>query len=310
MWQSRFTMFQNNLKSMRFINLPVLLIALSVSCFGQSPVKQTNVTGNIYRYAGFPTKYSDSRNVDVWLPPGYAKNAKKRCAVLYMHDGQNLFNPPESYSGVDWGVDETMTRLIVENKIRETIVVAIWNTPKRTLEFMPQKAFKMTIKPLKTRLSAPISTDSGSDDYLRFIVRELKPFIDRTYRTKPDRSNTFVMGSSMGALMSLYAISEYPDIFGGAACLSTHFPLGNGAMLDYMAAHLPSPKRHKIYFDFGTETLDAEYAPYQAKADAIMQKKGYKKGRDWNTLKFPGEDHSETSWRKRVNIPLEFLLKK
>lgn len=296
---------------MRFINLSVLLIVCAVSSFAQTPVKQKNVTGDVHRYADFPTKYSDARNIDVWLPPGYAANAKKRYAVLYMHDGQNLFNPLESFRGIEWGVDETMTRLIKENKVRETIVVAIWNTQKRTLEFMPQKAFKPpTISPQLKNPPPQISTDSGSDAYLRFIVRELKPFIDSTYRTESDRDNTFVMGSSMGALMALYAISEYPDVFGGAGCLSTQFPLGRGAMLDYMAAHLPSPEHHKIYFDFGTETLDAEYAPFQAKADAIMQKNGYRKGRNWNTLKFPGADHSETSWSKRVQIPLEFLLKK
>ena len=114
----------------------------------------------------------------------------------------------------------------------------------------------------------------------------------------------------MGGLISLYAISEYPNIFGGAGCVSTHFPLGEGVMLGYMKKFLPNPKTHKIYFDYGTETLDATYEPFQKKADAIMKKKGYKQDKNWITRKFEGEEHSEKSWRKRVNIPLEFLLRK
>ena len=114
----------------------------------------------------------------------------------------------------------------------------------------------------------------------------------------------------MGGLMSLYAISQYPEIFGGAACLSTHFPLGDGVMIEYMKTNLPAPKTHKIYFDYGTETLDAEYEPFQKQADALMKKKKYKSGVNWMTKKFSGEEHSEKSWRKRVDIPLVFLLGK
>ena len=116
------------------------------------------------------------------------------------------------------------------------------------------------------------------------------------------------MGSSMGGLMSLYAIGEYPDIFGGAGCLSTHYPLGSGVMLEYMKKYLPSPKNHKIYFDYGTKGLDAQYEPYQTKADELMRKKRYKQGKNWITRKFVSDDHSEKSWRKRVDIPLTFFL--
>ena len=161
------------------------------------------------------------------------------------------------------------------------------------------------------RKSEDINKNSAeSDKYLKFIVTELKPFIDSTYRTKTDRENTFIMGSSMGALMSLYAIGEYPEIFGAAACLSPQYPLGEGVILNYMEKYLPSPKKHKIYFDYGTKGLDAKYEPYQTKADALMKKRGYKKGKNWMTRKFVGDDHSEKSWGGRVEIPLIFLLGK
>lgn len=298
---------------MRFVSslFSLVIVFVSISA-AQTPIKLTNVTGDVFRYANFPTKFTDPRNVDVWLPPGYESNKNQRYSVLYMHDGQNLFSSRDAFSdGIEWGVDETMMRLTNANRIRPTIVVAIWSTPKRTLEFMPQKAFDKGITYTKSRRrQAAVYTNSGSDDYLRFIVKELKPFIDKKYRTYSDLEYTFIMGSSMGGLMSLYAISEYPKVFGGAGCISTQFALAKGVMLRYMEKRLPVPKNHKIYFDYGTKTLDKDNEPYQIRADQIMKRKGYKEGSGWTTRKFPGEEHSEKSWRKRIDIPLMFLLGK
>jgi enterochelin esterase-like enzyme len=112
----------------------------------------------------------------------------------------------------------------------------------------------------------------------------------------------------MGALISAYAMAEYPETFGGAACISTHWPAGDGAVIDYLAKHLPAPGAHKFYFDYGTETLDASYEPFQQRMDAVMKSAGYTEGRDWVTQKFPGAEHSEKSWRQRVEVPLQFLL--
>ena len=168
------------------------------------------VTGNLKRHERFTSKYVDPRNVDVWLPPSYEENKSKRFPVIYMHDGQNLFDPKLSFIGVDWGIDETMTRLIRERKVREAIVVGVWNTPKRVLEYLPQKALvnSTTLKDIPAlRLNQIVS-----DNYLKFLVTELKPFIDSTYRTRADRKDTFIMGSSAGALISIYAITEYPNV--------------------------------------------------------------------------------------------------
>lgn len=296
---------------MRFVFFYVCLLALPAAVFSQIPqqISGANITGKLLRYVDFPTKISLSRNVDVWLPPGYDQNTKKRYAVLYMHDGQNLFDPKESPSGVEWGVDETLTRLIAEKKVRETIVVGIWNTPYRVTEYAPQKAADLvTRKNIKS--SALIKSPEGeSDKYLRFITSELKPFVDKHFRTKKDRKDTFIMGSSMGGLMSLYAVAEYPGVFGGAGCVSTHFPLGGGVMLEYMRRFLPTAKTHRIYFDYGTESLDADYEKYQLQADEIMKSKGYEKDVNWTTRKFDGADHTEKSWAKRIDQPLVFLLR-
>ena len=147
-----------------------------------------------------------------------------------------------------------------------------------------------------------------SDDYLRFLVGEVKPFVDAHSCTLPEQAHTFVMGSSMGGLISLYALGEYPGVFAGAGCLSTHWPAGDGLMIDYLRRALPPPGAHRFYFDYGTETLDAGYEPYQLQADQVMRAAGYRHGQDWITRKFPGAEHSERAWRQRVHLPLLFLL--
>ena len=103
------------------------------------PVTGPGVTGTVVRYAGMPSSHVAPRNVDVWLPPSYGKDPARRYPVLYMHDGQNLFDPATSYGNVDWAVDEAMTDLIAKGAVREAIVVGVWNTSKRRDEYMPQR---------------------------------------------------------------------------------------------------------------------------------------------------------------------------
>ena len=150
--------------------------------------------------------------------------------------------------------------------------------------------------------------DITSDKYLRFLVDELKPYVDQNYRTKSDQSNTFIMGSSMGGMISAYAISEYPEIFGGAACLSTHWTLGGNSVTSWYENHWPQAGNHRIYFDRGTESYDSTYGPGQAHMDSIMEKNGFIRDKDWKSLVFEGESHTMSAWQKRLHIPLEFLL--
>jgi enterochelin esterase-like enzyme len=157
-----------------------------------------------------------------------------------------------------------------------------------------------------------------SDKYLKFLVSELKPYIDGHYKVTSTPDATFVMGSSMGGLISMYAIAEYSNVFGGAACLSTHWP-GNSrdghdnpvpaAFFNYVEQYFPAPGKNKIYFDHGTETLDASYAPRQLKVDELLRKKGYDAS-NWLTRTFKGAEHSELAWSARLDIPLQFLLAK
>ncbi|HRY16426.1 MAG TPA: alpha/beta hydrolase-fold protein, partial [Candidatus Competibacteraceae bacterium] len=189
------------------------------------------------------------------------------------------------------------------------IIVGVWNSPLRLQEYMPQKP--LTTSGAQHILSQFVEQAGGaplSDGYLRFLAEELKPFIDAHYPTLPDAAHTLVMGSSMGGLISLYALIEYPEVFGGAGCLSTHWPRGEAALVDALGAALPLPGQHRLYFDYGTETLDADYEPWQRRMDEWLRNAGYQEGQDWLTRKFPGAEHSERAWRVRVDLPLRFLL--
>ncbi|SMP16752.1 alpha/beta hydrolase [Chryseobacterium profundimaris] len=282
------------------------------------------VSGRIERTADFKSQYVTPRNIDVWLPENYSDSRKY--AVLYMHDGKMLYDPETTWNKQSWNVDDVISQLIRNGKIQNTIVVGIWNDSKlRHFDYFPQKPFETLTAAEKDTVRSQLKKagrsdqvfSPNSDNYLKFLVKELKPFIDRKYSTYKNREHTLIAGSSMGGLISMYAICEYPEVFGGAACLSTHWPgtftLDNNpfpeSVLKYLSENLPNPKNHTIYFDCGDQTLDALYPDIQKKADQIMVKAGFTDA-NWKTLYFPGENHSEEAWNKRLAIPLEFLLKK
>jgi enterochelin esterase-like enzyme len=280
--------------------------------------------GRIVDLGELRSMHTDPRRAVVWLPSTYRPGGPRH-AVLYMHDGQNLFDKKTAGYGMEWQVDETLGRLIRENKVRPTIVVGIWSTPKRLREYVPSKAFANLPPKYMKQVRGLYEGDPLSDGYLKFIVDDLKPTIDKRFRVKTDRANTVIMGSSMGALISLYAIDEYPQVFGSAGMVSTHWPLlmpadggksvsdeeyaaVSGAFERYLAPALPDPRTHRLYFDHGTETLDAVYARYQKRVDAIVAKRGYRQGTNWISRNFPGQAHNEKSWASRFEIPLRFLL--
>jgi predicted alpha/beta superfamily hydrolase len=301
--------------------LPFLFLTLVNLAHAQLPKV---AAGSIKRIENFASHYVNARNIDVWLPEDY--NDNKKYAVLYMQDGQGLYDADITWNHQSWEVDDVITKLVREHKIKDVIVVGIWNGQSlRHSEYFPQKPFENLTTIEKDTINAQLQRASRSkgafqpisDNYLKFLVTELKPFIDKNYSTYTDKANTFIAGSSMGALISMYAICEYPNIFGGAACLSTHWPgsftVDNNpvpnAFLNYMRDNLPNPKHHKIYFDYGDQTLDALYPPLQHNVDIVMKNKGYSK-KNWMTQFFPGDNHSELSWNKRLDIPIVFLLSK
>lgn len=302
----------------------VFFLTLIIASLGFAQIAMPKVlSGKVDRIENFKSEYVTARNVDIWLPGGYTDD--KEYAVLYMHDGQMLFDAETTWNKQAWNVDDIASELMKAGKVRDFIVVGIWNGGStRHPDYFPQEPYESLndeqLEQLYTQfkgdeLKAAQNFKPNSDDYLKFLVEELKPYIDRNYDVLTDRENTFIAGSSMGGLISMYAICEYPDVFGGAACLSTHWPgtfsLKNNpipnAFYEYMEENLPDPETHKIYFDYGDQTLDAMYPELQQQVDKVMQKNGYD-SESWITKFFPGENHSEIAWEKRFHIPLEFFL--
>jgi predicted alpha/beta superfamily hydrolase len=282
----------------------------------------TVISGTIERIEQFKSKYIAPLNVDIWLPESY--NSKTKYSVLYMHDGQMLFDASTTWNHQSWDIDDVASALMKQGKVTPFIVVGIWSEGStRHATYFPQKPYESLSNEQLVEISAQLkktgqSKDNykpNSDNYLRFLVKELKPIINKKYSVYKDKRHTFIAGSSMGGLISMYAVCEYPQVFGGAACMSTHWPgtfavEGNPipeAFVNYMRNHLPNPKNHRFYFDYGDQTLDALYAPLQKNVDEVLKSRGFTT-KNAKTMFFPGKDHSEKSWNERLDMPLLFLL--
>ena len=293
--------------------LAVLVIILIVIWIKRPDHTDPSVTrGTVECFHDFPSENVPPRNVYVWLPEGY--EAGEPCAVIYMHDAQMLFDASITWNLQEWAVDETAGQLIAEGRIPRCIVVAINNSDNRLNEYFPEK----TLQYLGDRQNSLISKTTLGDDYLRFVVQELKPFVEERYHPLTDREHTFMIGSSMGGLISLYALCEYPDVFGGVACLSSHLsmaflPVGNGserlagAFADYVSDNLPEANSSRVYMDHGKKGFDAAYVHYQPSIDSIFRQQGWDDAH-YRSLVFEGHDHSENSWAKRLPETLIFLL--
>jgi len=227
-----------------------------------------------------------------------------------------LFDPAATWNHQAWRIDATLGKLVRDRAVAPTMIVAIWNDGRyRWSEYFPQKILARMAAPARRSFEHDLLQDRPlSDAYLEFVVGELKPYIDAHYPTLPDRAHTFIAGSSMGAVISVYALDEYPQVFAGAAALSAHWagrlepnvaiPL---ATFEYLDAELAPPAGHRLYIDHGTAGLDAWYAPYQLFIDQIVRAHGYTDA-NFQSRVFPGASHDEKSWAARAAIPLEFLL--
>jgi predicted alpha/beta superfamily hydrolase len=251
----------------------------------RKPVQEKDeIVGKVeYHREFYSSLLNNKRDIVVWLPIGYnpAKNPDKKYPVLYMHDGQNIIDPKTAYVGKDWRVDETVTKLTRQKKIKEIIVVGIYNSPDRLDEY---------------------SWSEKGQKYLRFIVEELKPFIDSTYSTLSDKENTAIMGSSMGGLISFYAGWHYPQVFSMAGCLSSSFYYNNERSINQVINY-EGPKKHiKFYIDHGEDGLVRGQKMF-----VELSKKGYLIGTDIDYYYAPGAEHSEKAWAERLERPLLFF---
>ncbi len=241
------------------------------------------VTGTVQRLGKFSYEGILPRDVAVWLPPDYEAFPEKRFPVLYMHDGQNLFDPKTSFTGIDWQIDETADSLIRKGKMNSVIIVGINNTADRSVEYAPAKKGKA---------------------YMDFIVNKLKPFIDSTFRTKPEREFTATGGSSMGGLISFMLAWTRDDVFSKAICMSPAFVYDGVDFVDYVKSYRGEKKDIQIYIDNGGVGLEEKLQPGITKMLAALDEQGFRSGLDLFYLKDSTAQHNEAAWAKRIKTPL------
>jgi predicted alpha/beta superfamily hydrolase len=250
--------------------------------------------GDIRYHQQFRSKIlPDSRDILVYLPPGY-QTSNRRYPVLYLHDGQNLFDGETAFvRGQEWQVDETAERLIAEGRIEPLIVVGIHNAGlNRIDEYTPTFDEKM---------------DRGgkAPSYGIFLTRELKRMIDRTYRTMPGRETTALGGSSLGGLVTLFLGLRYPKVFGRLAVMSPSIWWDQQSVLEeldrYRDKRVPA-----IWLDSGTNEGDVTLKNTRQLRDLLISK-GWEPGKSLHYLEAEGADHSERAWAARVPLMLQAL---
>jgi predicted alpha/beta superfamily hydrolase len=259
------------------------------------------LTGDIRAHKTFNSKIlNNDRDVLVYLPPGYDATKSRRYSVLYLHDGQNLFDGATSFiPGQEWRVDETAQKLIVAEKIEPLIIVGIYNAGKdRINEYTPAE-------------DAKYKMGGEADLYGRMLVEELKPFIDTHYRTKRDAKHTGLGGSSLGGLVSIYLALKYPAVFGRAAVVSPSVWFANKQIVHYVDALRKKPTV-RIWMDIGTKeggtTEEAQQTVNGARLlKETLIKKGWRPGRDLNYFEAEGAEHNERAWAGRVEGILAYL---
>jgi predicted alpha/beta superfamily hydrolase len=253
------------------------------------------LTGTVERHPDFRSEVlGATRRVWVYLPPHYAREPERRFPVLYLQDGQNVFDGATAFlAGKEWEVDETVERLSTEGRIAPLIVVAVDNGgDRRAFEYLPTRDRR-------------VGDGGGAALYARMLVEELKPWVDRTYRARPDRESTGIGGSSFGGVLALHAGLAHPEVFSRIAALSTSAWVDD-RLLERFVDALPAKPDTRIWTDIGTREASSAVSDARALRDALVRK-GWREGVDLRHVEVEGAVHDETAWAKRVPEVLEFL---
>jgi predicted alpha/beta superfamily hydrolase len=263
-----------------------------------TPAKHT-LTGNVrYLRAVASNFLSRKRDIIVWLPPDYDENPKGRYPVLYMHDGQNLMDAATSYTGAEWRVDEAAQQLVGAQQVEPLIIVGVYNTEDRFAEYTQVKD------------SGEFANLGGgnADAYGRFLVEELKPMIDRTFRTKTGAQDTGLVGSSLGGLVTLHLGLKYPNVFRRLGVVSPSVFWGNKDIVARVKA-LKKKQPLKIWVDIGTEESKGsqETVDDTRMLRAALVAEGWVEGKDLQYVEVAGAIHTETAWADRIDDILKYL---
>jgi predicted alpha/beta superfamily hydrolase len=251
-------------------------------------------TGDFRFYEDLQSQFlGPKRNVLVYLPPGYDADPSRRYPTLYLQDGQNLFDSATAYGGVEWGVDETAQALIETGEIEPLIIVGVYNTGEHRIdEYTPT-------------LDPKVKKGGQGDRYGRFLIEELKPFIDSQYRTRTDPGSTGLGGSSLGGLLTLYLGLRIPQRFGRLMVMSPSV-WWDGAMILRYVESLSAKSPTRIWLDIGTR--EGRVTPGKVRQlNELLIKKGWRPDVDLSFLEVQGGQHSERDWAARVGPALKFL---
>ncbi len=253
-----------------------------------APEPKPQIVGNYRVHEGFHSRYLRyDRKVIVWLPPSYENDADKRYPVLYMQDGQQVFDPLTSTWKQDWQVDEWCTQLIGEYRMDEIIVVAVYCTEDRYLEYNPSMAGR---------------------EYSRFILEELKPFVDMEYRTLPGKSTTAIAGASMGATIAFYLAWTHPQVFSAAACLSPAFRFRNDEFCLNMVEKSPDTPDLRLYLYCGEgDALEKELMGGMRDMERLLKARGFEEGRNLKVSVDEEAAHNEAAWARHTDDWLLYL---
>lgn len=266
-----------------------------------APQPGSTVTGTLLQWAGVGDAQHAPRTLLAWLPPSYAQDTDRRYAVIYFHDGQNVFDAATSFSG-EWGADEVLTDLAGEGL--EAIAIGIPNGGERRFhEYSPGPPCAEALA------EVPPGNGGGADAYLEFLANTVRPLVNRTLRTRPEPQHTALVGSSMGGVVSLHGLLTRPDVFGHAGVMSPAFWTGGDFALRQAAAS-PLPAG-RVWLDVGGRESEnpVRAAAYHREAQALAehwQARGIGK-----RLLFrydPQATHHESAWRARLPDALRFLL--
>jgi enterochelin esterase-like enzyme len=314
---------------MKALAAALLLLVASPAIAGTDDPSQATPKlseGRVVAWRSLDGGAAGRMTVWVWLPPGYDAGRSTRYPVLYMHDGQNLFDRDLTKFNQEWGMDEAIARMSRQGDLREWIVVGVQSPRSRYHALFPQKIFPL-LKPafqnrVRTLETGDPASELSGDAYLKFLTGPVKSRVDRLFRTLPGPADTAVMGSSMGGLMAFYAMAEYPHVFGQAAAVSMHVALGSptekgadhqslssevaDAFRRYLRQSKMRPGANRLYIDHGSGTLDGSYGPYSAKLVPVLEAAGWRVP-NFMFRTFAGAEHNETAWAQRVDIPLAFL---
>jgi predicted alpha/beta superfamily hydrolase len=276
-------------------DVPVVVASWAIAA---AKPAQPTLTGDIRRHPGFQSDIlNNKRTLLVYLPPGYESETDRRYPVLYMQDGQNIFDASTSFAGVEWGVDEAAERLIAAGTIEPIIIVAIYNNTDRLTEYTPR----------------PVG--EGGDAYARFVVEEVKPFIDRMYRTDPSREKTGVAGSSLGGLISLYMVWAHAETFGRCGAVSPSLWWRDRWLIrQWGRSDFAWAAGARIWLDMGTAEGRAEpgedepsHITNAREVAQMLDRAGLGRGRGYEYLEIEGGRHNEEAWAARVDHILTFL---